>query len=114
LDAQKGSSPLFAVQDLVIELVESCEDKARECIPKFPNLQRRFQQSPERMWVAGAYGWLLKQLEKGDGDVRACTKLVHLHVPEMVPRFDVKEMLVSLTSYREAQKQRNSRGHPCM
>jgi hypothetical protein len=115
LDAQKGSSPLFAVQDLVKELVQACDDKARECISKSPNLRKRFQKFPvsETKLVPGAYDWLLKQLEKGDGDARACSKLVHTHVPEMPLTFDVKAMLASLTSYREAKKQRDLRGHPC-
>jgi len=108
----QGSSPLFAVQDLVKELVQACDDKARKCIPQFPKLQGRFPVSETRQ-VPGAYDWLLKQLAKGDGDARECSELVHTHVPEMPLTFDVKAMLASLTSYREAKKQRDLRGHPC-
>jgi len=115
LDAQKGSSPLFAVQDLVEELVQAWDEKARECISKSPNLRRRFQKLPvsETKLVPGAYDWLLKQLEKGDGDARACLELVHTHEAEMPLTFDVKAMLPSLTSYREAKKQIDLRRHPC-
>jgi len=35
LDAPKGSSPLFAVQDVVEELLKAGDDETRKLIPKF-------------------------------------------------------------------------------
>jgi len=110
LDAPKGSSPLFAVQDVVKELVKACDDEARIRI-KNSKLKEIFR--PEKNPLPAAYQWLLEQSENGDSLAQQCLREVHDKVmPDM--EIDAGSMLTSLESYKEAKKQRDRNCHPCM
>jgi len=116
LDAPKGSSPLFAVQDVVIELLEFCDGWARMYIKKY-NLQQRFEESAgktEANRLPAAYRWFVEQSKNGDSDLQNYLNEVHSKVKVMsVKPIDAGSIFASLTSYKEAKEERDLRGHPC-
>jgi len=115
LDAPKGSSPFFAVQDIVQKLLKACNDETRKLIPQF-KLQQRFKQRSlsEANQLPATYQWLLEQSTNGDKIVQYCLRMVHSKVTVMSePAVDARSMLASLRSYKEAKKQRDLRVHPC-
>ncbi len=115
MDAPKGSSPLFAVQDVVNELLKACDDETRKQIQQF-GLQQSFEQHArcEVNQLPAAYQWLLEQSTNGDKSMQDCLGMVHSKVTVMSkPAVDAASMLASLKSYKEAKKQRDLRVHPC-
>jgi len=112
----QGSSPLFAVQDVVIELLEFCDGWARMYIKKY-NLQQRFEESAgktEANRLPAAYRWFVEQSKNGDSDLQNYLNEVHSKVKVMsVKPIDAGSIFASLTSYKEAKEERDLRGHPC-
>jgi hypothetical protein len=104
---------LFAVQDVVQELLKACDDETRKQIQK-----KSFDIFPKALLskyipTGAAYDWLLRESENRDSDVRPLIQAVHvavLHDKEI----EATPMLKFLQTYEKAKKERDWRGHPCM
>ncbi|CAM6024234.1 unnamed protein product [Sphagnum balticum] len=131
----QGSTPLFAIQDVVRIFIEACDKQTKSCLQEqkkncpqnqtkerkdeYPNLRRAFQSRPKKQ-ADGSYCWLVEQLKieskhnTRSGEAAKCVEDVHGKlVPGAQLPSDVDSMLSFLELYKNAREERDRAGHPC-
>ncbi|CAK9874224.1 unnamed protein product [Sphagnum jensenii] len=118
----QGSTPLFAIHDVVRIFIEACDKQTKDCIQRYPNLTKAFQSKAKRQ-PDGPYRWLVEQLKIESrhntrsgttGEAAKCVEDVHGKlVPGAQLTSDVDSMLFFLDLYKNAKEERDRAGHPC-